>query len=139
MASESTTIFQKIIDGDIPCHKIFENEHVLAFLDVAPLSVGYTLVIPKEPAANLHELSPECGAALGEALVEVSKAVVQATGVSQYNILQNNGEQAHQAVFHVHFHIIPKPSAIEGLFLSWNTTELADADAIAEAIRNALA
>ena len=139
MASESTTIFQKIIDGDIPCHKIFENEHVLAFLDVAPLSVGHTLVIPKEPAANLHELSPECGAALGEALVEVSKAVVQATGVSQYNILQNNGEQAHQAVSHVHFHIIPKPSAIEGLSLSWNTTELADADAIAEAIRNALA
>ena len=75
-----TTIFQKIIDGEIPCHRVFENEHVLAFLDVAPLSRGHTLVIPKEQASSLHELTPESGAALGEALVKVANAVVIATG-----------------------------------------------------------
>ncbi|MFT5205117.1 MAG: histidine triad (HIT) family protein [Phycisphaerales bacterium] len=132
------TIFQKIIDGDIPCHRVFENAHVLAFLDVAPLSAGHTLVIPKQQAASLHELTPECGAALGEALVLVSRAVVQATGVPEYNILQNNGEVANQAVFHVHFHIIPKPSADEGLDFVWNATERDDAEAIATSIRNNL-
>jgi len=132
------TIFKKIIDGEIPCHRVFENAHVLAFLDVAPLSAGHTLVIPKQQAAFLHELTPECGAALGEALVLVSRAVVQATGVPEYNILQNNGEGANQAVFHVHFHIIPKPSADEGLDFVWNATERDDAEAIATSIRNNL-
>ena len=97
-----STIFQKIIDGEIPCFKVFENEHVLAFLDVAPLSKGHTLVIPKEPASSLHELSAESAAALGIALVQIAKAIVQVTGVSEYNVLQNNGETASQSVFHVH-------------------------------------
>jgi histidine triad (HIT) family protein len=132
------TIFEKIIDGEIQCNRVYENEHVLAFLDVAPLSVGHTLVIPKESVSSLHELTPECGAALGEALVTVSKAIVKATGVSEYNILQNNGKLAHQAVFHVHFHIIPKPSDQSGLSIVWNATELDDGEAVADAIRKAL-
>jgi len=132
------TIFQKIIDGEIPCHRVFENEHVLAFLDVAPLSAGHTLVIPKQQAAFLHELTPECGAALGQALVLISRAVVQATGVLEYNILQNNGDRANQAVFHVHFHIIPKPSADQGLGLVWKATERDDAEAMATSIRSNL-
>ncbi len=134
----SQTIFQKIINGDIQCHRIYEDEYVLAFLDVAPLSEGHTLVIPKEPVASLHELSPESGAALGEALVKVAKAVVQATGCEEYNILQNNGEVAHQAVFHVHFHIIPKNSEQDGLFIEWNPQELDDGDALAQKIRDAI-
>ncbi len=109
------TIFQKIINGDIQCHRIYENDHVLAFLDVAPLSEGHTIVIPKEPVASLHELSVESGAALGEALVKVANAVVKVTGCDEYNILQNNGKLAHQAVFHVHFHIIPKKMEQDGL------------------------
>jgi histidine triad (HIT) family protein len=133
-----TTIFQKIINGEIPCHKVYENEHVIAFLDVAPLSKGHTLVIPKEQASFLHELSPESGAALGYALVKVSNAVVQATGTFQYNILQNNGVLANQAVFHVHFHIIPKPTEKDGLSIDWNPDELVDAKSLAQEIRNAL-
>ncbi len=133
-----TTIFQKIIQGEIPCHSVFENELVLAFLDVAPLSKGHTLVIPKEQAASLHELSLESGAALGSALVTVANAVVQATGTAEYNILQNNGARANQAVFHVHFHIIPKPAEQDGLLLSWNPQELVDGEHLAEAIRNAI-
>lgn len=133
-----TTIFQKIIDGEIPCHRVFENEHVLAFLDVAPLSRGHTLVIPKEQASSLHELTPESGAALGEALVKVANAVVKATGSTQYNILQNNGELANQAVFHVHFHIIPKPTEQDGLCIQWKPQELVNAEQLVQEIREAL-
>ncbi|MBC8421531.1 HIT family protein [bacterium] len=133
-----TTIFQKIIDGEIPCCKVYENEYVLAFLDVAPLSRGHTLIIPKQPVAFLHELTEESGRALGEALVKVSKAVVEVTGVSDYNILQNNGATANQAVFHVHFHIIPKPSVQSGLRMEWESSELIDGQALAEEIQNAI-
>ena len=102
------SIFLKIIAGDIPCHKVFENADILAFLDVAPLSLGHTLVIPKEPAATIDQLSDNSAAALGRVLPRISRAVVRATGAVGFNILQNNGPAAHQAVMHVHFHIIPK-------------------------------
>ena len=65
-----TTVFEKIINGEIPCHKVYEDDHVLAFLDVAPLSKGHTLLVPKQIASSLHELSEESGAALGAALVK---------------------------------------------------------------------
>ena len=133
-----STIFQKILNGEIPCHKVYENDHVLAFLDVAPLSRGHTLVIPKQSVAYLHELTEESGRALGEALVKVSQAVVEVTGVSEYNILQNNGVAANQAVFHVHFHIIPKPTVHEGLRVEWKPSELTDGQTLAEEIQNSL-
>ncbi|NIW74923.1 MAG: HIT domain-containing protein, partial [Gemmatimonadetes bacterium] len=101
------TIFSKIIRGEIPCHKVYEDEHVLAFLDINPLSDGHTLVIPKEPAATLDQLSDESGAAIGRVLPRICRAVKEVTGVTAYNVLQNNEPMAHQAVFHVHFHIIP--------------------------------
>jgi histidine triad (HIT) family protein len=132
------TIFQKIIDGEIPCHKVYEDDHVLAFLDVAPLSKGHVLVIPKETASSLHELSTESGAALGAALVTVADAVVKATGATNYNVLQNNGADAHQAVFHVHFHIIPTYSDDDGLVIDWRPTELADGETLASEIAAAL-
>src|SRR5580704_4587377 len=91
------TIFGKIIAGQIPCHKVYEDEHVLAFLDINPLTRGHTLVIPKEPAETLDKLSDEAAAALGRVLPRVCRAVIAATGVSQYNVLENNGAGAHQA------------------------------------------
>ena len=133
-----TTIFQKIIDGEIPCHRVYEDDHVLAFLDVAPLSKGHVLVIPKEAASSLHELSTESGAALGAALVTVAKAVVKATGATDYNILQNNGVDAHQAVFHVHFHIIPTFSGDDGLGIDWRPSELIEGETLASEIASAL-
>ena len=133
-----STIFQKIIDGEIPCHRVYEDDHVLAFLDVAPLSKGHVLVIPKEAASSLHELSTESGAALGAALVTVAKAVVKATGATDYNILQNNGVDAHQAVFHVHFHIIPTFSGDDGLGIDWRPSELIDGETLASEIASAL-
>ncbi len=121
-------IFTKIIDGEIHCHKVYEDEYVLAFLDVGPLSKGHTLVIPKERKAALHELSDESAAAIGRVLPRLCRAVMQATGTDAYNVLQNNGSAAHQAVFHVHFHIIPKFSDA-GLQMSWAGGTLDDDDA----------
>jgi histidine triad (HIT) family protein len=102
------TIFSRIIRGEIPCHKVYEDEHTLAFLDIGPLSQGHTLVVPKEPAATLDKLSDDSAAAVGRILPRLARAVMRATGATAYNILQNNGADAHQAVFHVHFHIIPR-------------------------------
>jgi len=120
------TIFAKILRGEIPCHKVFEDDHVLAFLDVGPLSRGHTLVIPKEPAETLDALSDDAAAALGRALPRLCRAVMKATGTTAYNVLQNNGADAHQAVFHVHFHIIPKPNSAEGLGVGWPAKKVGD-------------
>ncbi len=113
------TIFSKIIAGDIPCHKLYEDDYVLAFLDASPLSFGHTLVISKEPAETLDQLSDESAAALGKVLPRIARAVQQASGTQEYNVLQNNGPGAHQAVMHLHFHIIPKPNREEGLQIGW--------------------
>jgi len=113
------TIFSKIIAGTIPCHRVYEDAHVLAFLDISPLSRGHTLVIPKEPARTLDELSDDAAAALGRVLPRICRAVKSVTGCAAYNILQNNEALAHQAVFHVHFHIIPKPDEPRGLAMRW--------------------
>jgi len=118
------TIFTKIINGEIPCHRVYEDEHVFAFLDIAPVAPGHTLVIPKEPARTMGELSDESAAALGRVLPRICRAVCEATGVDQYNVLQNNGPRAHQAVDHVHIHIIPKPDESRGLGVGWPASEL---------------
>lgn len=133
------TVFQKIIDGRIPAHRLYEDERVLAILDIGPLSRGHVLVIPKEPAETLDALSDESAAALGRVLPRLCRAVIEATGVREYNVLQNNGRGAHQAVDHVHFHIIPKPGAREGLGISWPAGALGeDAPELAARIRAAV-
>lgn len=120
----SETIFGKILSGAIPCHKVYEDERVFAFLDISPLSTGHTLVIPKEPAKTLDTLSDDSAAALGRVLPRICRAVIAVTGVREYNVLENNGTGAHQAVAHVHFHIIPKPSHDEGLGIGWRAQSL---------------
>lgn len=121
------TVFSKVLRGELPCHRVYEDEHVLAFLDIFPLSPGHTLLIPKEPAETLDQLSDEAAAALGRVLPRLCRAVKAATGTEAYNVLQNNGVGAHQAVFHVHFHIIPKPSEASsgrGLGIEWAPRKL---------------
>ena len=132
------TIFTKIIRGDIPCHKLYEDEHVLAFLDVNPIAPGHALVIPKRPIATLGELDDDSAAAIGRVLPRLCRALTSATGIEEYNVLQNNGRMAHQAVFHVHFHIIPKPDERRGLAISWPTTDL-DHDEAAELAKAVMA
>jgi histidine triad (HIT) family protein len=138
--SDEPTLFDRIITGEIPSHKVYEDDHVFAFLDIGPLSKGHTLVVPKESKAYLHELSDASAAALGRALPRLCRAVMKATGATAYNVLQNNGKSAHQAVFHVHFHIIPRFEH-EGLGLVWQPSKLDDdrAAAIVKAMTDALA
>ncbi len=139
------TIFDRIISGEIPCHRVYEDEKVLAFLDINPLSRGHTLVIPKERAATLDQLSDDSAAALGRVLPRLARAVLAATGAKAFNILQNNGAGAHQAVFHVHFHIIPKfddgAKGGAGLGLGWKPNKLDQKDgaALAETIASRIA
>jgi histidine triad (HIT) family protein len=113
------TVFGRIIRGEVPCHKVYEDDKVLAFLDISPLSEGHTLVIPKEAAETMDRLSDESAAALGRVLPRLCRAVIAATGTREYNLLQNNGPGAHQAVAHLHFHIIPKPNHRQGLGIGW--------------------
>jgi histidine triad (HIT) family protein len=113
------TVFGRIIRGEIPCHRVYEDDQVLAFLDINPLSEGHMLVVPKEAAETMDRLSDESAAALGRVLPRLCRAVVAVTGVREYNVLENNGAGAHQAIAHVHFHIIPKPNGREGLGISW--------------------
>lgn len=122
------TVFDKILDGEIPCWRVYEDDHVLAFLDVGPLSDGHTLVIPKERKAHLHELSDHSAAAIGRVLPRICRAVLAATGATSYNVLQNNGVSAHQAVMHVHFHVIPRLGE-RGLGVGWRAGELEEARA----------
>jgi histidine triad (HIT) family protein len=122
------TIFSKIIAGEIPCFRVYEDAQVLAFLDISPLSRGHTLVIPKELAETIDQLSDEAAAALGRVLPRISRAVLQATGAQAFNILQNNGVDAHQAVLHVHFHIIPKYTDGSGLGIGWPARSLSAAE-----------
>ena len=132
------TIFSKIIAGEIPCHKVYEDERVLAFLDIAPLAPGHTLVIPKEAVARLDQLSDDYAAALGRVLPRICRAVIAVAGVSEYNVLENNGKSAHQEVPHVHFHIIPKPDAARGLQVGWPAGKLEAGAELAAKIRSAL-
>ena len=134
------TIFSKILRGEIPSHRVYEDDLVYAFLDIGPLSPGHTLVIPKEPAATVDKLSDDSAAAIGRVLPRLCRAVLQATGATEYNILQNNGPGAHQAVFHVHFHIIPKLADGRGLGVGWKPGKLDgnEGKALAERIAGAL-
>lgn len=134
------TIFSKILRGEIPCHKLYEDELVLSFLDIAPLAPGHSLVIPKEPAETLDRLSDESAAAIGRVLPRLCRAIMAATGTTAYNVLENNGGLAHQAVHHVHFHIIPKPNEALGLGVRWPSGKLdpTTADQLRQRILSAL-
>ena len=128
------TVFSKILRGEIPCHRVYEDDLVLAFLDINPISRGHTLVIPKEPAETIDRLSDDAAAAVGRVLPRIARAVLAATGARAFNVLQNNGSLAHQAVEHVHFHIIPKHDDGTGLGIGWRASGLTDGAALAAAI-----
>ena len=132
------TIFTKILRNEIPCHRVYEDDRVLAFLDINPISKGHTLVIPREPAETLDQLSEDSAAAIGHALPRIARAVLAATGARHFNILQNNGAPAHQAVMHVHFHIIPKYDDGSGLGIGWKAGKLEDGETLAKAIADQL-
>jgi histidine triad (HIT) family protein len=101
-------IFCKIVKGEIPCQKVYEDDKTLAFLDIMPIHKGHTLLIPKEHHENMLDMPDDTLADLAKAAKKVAKAVKEATKADGFNISQNNGEAAGQAVFHFHLHIIPR-------------------------------
>lgn len=142
-------VFCKIIAGEIPCHKVYEDDSVLALLDIGPIAEGHTLVVPKSHAERLDAIAAAEGAAIGAVLPRVARAVLKATGASDFNVLQNNGESAGQAVWHVHFHVIPRHEGTarddpetpgRGLAFGWPARDLDHerGAAVAETMRGAL-
>ncbi len=144
--TDPNCIFCKIVAGEILCHKLYEDDFVLAFLDIGPLSKGHTLVIPKGHYETIDQVPPEVAAAMGRIVPALSKAIMQATGAKSWNLLQNNGSAAGQVVPHVHLHIIPRfagdsretPTTGNGLPFGWPASEIdhAEAGELAETIRN---
>ncbi|RFU64397.1 HIT family protein [Peribacillus saganii] len=114
-------IFCKIINGEIPGSKIYENEHVLAFLDISQVTKGHTLVIPKIHKENIYELTPEIAGHVFEAVPKIAKAIKEEFKPIGLNIVNNNGEAAGQTVFHYHMHLLPRYGEGDGFGAIWNT------------------
>jgi len=129
------SIFSLILGGEIPSHKVYEDDFVYAFLDINPLTRGHTLVIPKEKSPTMDSLSDDSAASLGRVLPKICRAIMQVTGASDYNLIQNNGESAGQTVPHLHIHIIPRYSDSGHSFV-WDPKSINHLDAkdIAESI-----
>lgn len=111
-------IFCKIVSGEIPATKIFEDDACLAFMDIGPLAEGHVLLIPKTHAVTIDEMTPSDAGAMLKNLPALTRAVRIATQCQGVNILQNNGPVAHQEVMHVHFHIIPRKSG-DAFHFNW--------------------
>ncbi|HHQ6903785.1 TPA: HIT family protein [Staphylococcus aureus] len=120
----SETIFGKILTGEIPSFKVYEDDYVYAFLDISQVTKGHTLLIPKKPSANIFETDEETMKHIGAALPKVANAIKRAFNPDGLNIIQNNGEFADQSVFHIHFHLIPRyENDIDGFGYKWETHE----------------
>ncbi|APH06042.1 HIT family protein [Bacillus weihaiensis] len=117
----SDCIFCKIVNGDIPAAKVFENEHVVAFLDISQVTKGHTLVIPKVHMENIYELTPEIASKLFEVVPKISTAIKNQFNPIGLNLLNNNGEHAGQSVFHYHIHIVPRYGKGDGFGAVWKS------------------
>lgn len=108
MPYDPNNIFAKILRGEIPCHKVFEDEHTLAFMDIMPRSPGHLLVIPKAPARNLLDIVPADLAILIQRVQAIAKAAKEALGAEGVTLQQFSEAAGGQEVFHIHFHVLPR-------------------------------
>src|SRR5262249_46223282 len=113
MAYDPNNVFAKILRGEIPSVKVYEDERTLAFMDVMPQAEGHTLVVPKENAENIFDLSPDGAVALAKTTQKIARAVKKGFGAPGVMLAQLNGAAAGQSVFHVHFHVIPRSGGID--------------------------
>ena len=137
-AYDPHNIFAKILRGEIPCHRVFEDEAALAFMDIMPRCDGHVLVIPKAASRGLLDASPEALAALMPRVQKVAAATVKAFGADGLTLQQFNESAGGQVVFHLHFHILPRKA---GVALRPHTGEMAKPEVLAadaERIRAAL-
>jgi histidine triad (HIT) family protein len=139
MDSDSNCIFCKIIAGEIPCFKLFEDEATLAFMDINPASEGHALVIPKEHSADVHAVSDTAISETVRTAKVIAAAIDKTLSPAGINLLQANGPAAAQSVLHFHMHVLPRREGDE-LKLNWGLVP-GDMDAIgdlAQRIRNNL-
>lgn len=128
-AYDDSNIFAKILRGEIPCHKVYEDDSTFAFMDIMPRTDGHTLVIPKTPARNLFDIAPQ---ALSDLIIKTQRIAIAARDAMQADglTLQQFSEPAGgQVVFHIHFHILPR---FEGVALRPHTGEMGKPDLLAE-------
>ena len=138
LSYDDQNIFAKILRGEIPCAKVYEDDLVLAFMDVMPQAEGHTLVVPKAPARGLLDVAPDTLAALIVRVQKVAAAVKSAFAADGLTILQYNEAAGGQSVFHLHFHVVPR---MDGVALKPHAGGMADTKALrdqAERIRAAL-
>lgn len=119
--SHDDCIFCKIIDGEIPSVKVFENEHVYAFLDISQVTKGHTLIIPKQHTRNLYDTTEDIARELFSCVPQIANAIKDAFNASGMNLINNNEAIASQTVFHLHLHLIPKYKENEGYDAKWPT------------------
>jgi histidine triad (HIT) family protein len=129
MAYDPNNVFARILRGEIPAHKVCEDERTLAFMDVMPQADGHTLVIPKHPAENLFDLPADDLAATVRTTQRVARAVKKAFDAPGIMIAQLNGAAAGQSVFHIHFHAVPRHAGID---LRFHARDMADPVRLAE-------
>ena len=132
-------IFCKIVGGEIPSERVYEDEQCIAFLDINPIAAGHTLLIPRVHHENLLDTPREVLDALMAAAPKVAKAVLAATGGEGFNFFQFNGSCAGQEVFHIHFHIIPRRGG-DGVSYQWEQGQYGEGEmaALGERVREAM-
>jgi histidine triad (HIT) family protein len=128
MTYDDDNVFAKILRGELPCHKVYETDRVLAFMDVMPRGDGHVLVIPKAKARNLLDVEPDDLAELAKAVQIVGKAAKTALSADGLTIQQFNESAGGQVVFHIHFHVIPR---FEGVALKPQTGQMEKPDVLA--------
>ncbi|HES7237606.1 TPA: HIT family protein [Streptococcus pyogenes] len=116
-------IFCSIIQGDIPSSKVYEDEQILAFLDISQTTKGHTLVIPKQHVRNLLEMTAETASHLFARIPKIARAIQSATGATAMNIINNNEALAGQTVFHAHVHLVPRYNEEDGISIQYTTHE----------------
>lgn len=119
--SHSECIFCKIIAGEIPSAKVYEDEHVYAFLDISQVTKGHTLIIPKDHVVNIYDTTSGIAEHLFARVPKVANAIKEAYEPIGMNILNNNEKPANQSVFHLHLHLIPIYKEGEGFSVNWET------------------
>ena len=116
-------IFCKIIAGEIPSSKVYEDDQVVAFLDISQVTPGHTLVVPKQHFRNLLEMDADGSSQLFARVPGIARKVMKATGAAGMNIINNNEEIAGQTVFHTHVHLAPRYEETDGLQISFEAHE----------------
>lgn len=121
MHTDPNCIFCKIVNNEIPSYRVYEDDAVVAFLDLSQVTKGHTLVIPKHHARNIYELPPEVASDVFKRIPTIANAIQRETGAIGMNVLSNAEEIAGQTVFHFHIHLIPRFGDEDGFGAKWIT------------------